>query len=245
MLEVTDLRKSYRGANGVVVALCGADLSVERGRVLGIVGRSGAGKTTLLRCLATLERPDSGEIRLGGRLLTGLSPVAVRRERQRIGLVFQGCNLLARRTAAANIALPLELSGWPRARIERRVEELLERVGLTERRGSFPAQLSGGERQRVAIARAIARAPEVLLLDEATAALDPVTAAAVLALLRQLNRELGLTMIMVTHQMGIVREFCDDVAVLDAGRIVECGPVSRVCTAPRQVVTRRLLEAAV
>lgn len=242
MVEVSGLVKHFPSRDGPVAVLDGVSFRVEPGRALGIVGLSGAGKTTLLRCLALLEAPSAGSIRLGDLVVEMADAAAIRVARQRLGLVFQGYNLLTRRTAAQNVALPLELAGWSTGEIAARVERLLALVGMSHRRDAYPAQLSGGERQRVAIARALAREPEVLLCDEATSALDPVTTTSILDLLRQINRSIGTTLIIVTHQIEIVRSFCDEIAVLDQGRIVEAGPVATVFNGASHPRTRELLK---
>jgi D-methionine transport system ATP-binding protein len=242
MVEVSGLVKRFPSRDGPVPVLDGVSFCVEPGRALGIVGLSGAGKTTLLRCLALLEAPSAGSIRLGDLVVEMADAAAVRVARQRLGLVFQGYNLLTRRTAAQNVALPLELADWSAGEIRARVERLLALVGMCQRRDAYPAQLSGGERQRIAIARALAREPEVLLCDEATSALDPVTTTSILDLLRQINRSIGTTLIIVTHQIEIVRSFCDEIAVLDQGRIVETGPVATVFERASHPRTRELLQ---
>jgi D-methionine transport system ATP-binding protein len=242
MVEVSGLVKHFPSRDGPVAVLDGVSFHVEPGRALGIVGLSGAGKTTLLRCLALLEAPSAGSIRLGDTVVDMADAAAVRVARQRLGLVFQGYNLLTRRTAAQNVALPLELAGWSAGEIRARIEHLLALVGMCQRWDAYPAQLSGGERQRIAIARALAREPEVLLCDEATSALDPVTTTSILDLLRQINRSIGTTLVIVTHQIEIVRSFCEEIAVLDEGRIVEAGPVATVFDRANHPRTRELLR---
>lgn len=244
MLEVRNLVKVFRGRRGTTTALDGVDLVVRRGEFFGVVGPSGAGKSTLVRCITLLERPTAGSIRLGGVELTRLRGAALRRQRRRIGLVFQHFHLLWSRTAAGNVALPLEIAGVPRDRIRRRVEELLDWVGLADKAGAYPAQLSGGQKQRVAIARALATEPELLLCDEPTSALDAATSRTVLELLQRVHRELGITVLLITHQLELVRAACQRVAVMDAGRIAECGPVDAVFGRPQAEATRRLLAAA-
>ncbi|PZN08442.1 MAG: ABC transporter [Bacillota bacterium] len=244
MLEIRDLTKVYPGRRGGVMALDGVSLTVERGEFFGVVGRSGAGKSTLVRCINLLERPTSGTIRVGGVELTRLRGAELRRARRRIGMVFQHFHLLWSRTVAGNVALPLEIAGVPRDRIRRRVAELLEWVGLADKADAYPAQLSGGQKQRVAIARALANQPELLLCDEPTSALDAATTRSVLNLLRRVNRELGLTVVLISHELDLVRAACDRVAVMHAGRVVECGPVQEVFARPRAEATRQLLAAA-
>jgi D-methionine transport system ATP-binding protein len=225
-------------------ALDAVSLEVPRGSVFGVIGRSGAGKSTLLRLINGLERPSAGEVRVDGIALAQADARALRRLRRRVGMIFQSFGLLAHRTVAANVALPLELAGVARDERAARVAALLARVGLSERADAYPARLSGGQRQRVGIARALATAPDILLCDEATSALDPETTRAVLALLGELNRELGLTIVLITHEMEVVRAVCDRVAVLDRGRLVESGAVDTVFADARHAATLALLGDA-
>ncbi len=226
---------------GEVLALDGVSLQVGRGEVLGIIGRSGAGKSTLIRCLNGLERPDSGKVEFEGQDLSRLGERGLQPLRRRIGMVFQHFNLLSARTVAQNVALPLRIAGVARGARAARVRELLELVGLPDKADAYPAQLSGGQKQRVGIARALAAGPSLLLCDEATSALDPETTRAILALLRDIRRRLGLSIVLITHEMSVVRAIADTVAVMEAGRIVERGPVDEVLAAPRHPLTRRLL----
>ncbi|WP_264843117.1 methionine ABC transporter ATP-binding protein [Caldinitratiruptor microaerophilus] len=242
MIVLKNVSKSFRTPAGTVPALVGVNLHVRKGEVFGIIGLSGAGKSTLIRTMALLEQPDEGAVYLDGRDVTHLRGAALRAERRRLGMIFQHFNLLRSRTAAENVALPLEIAGVPRAQIRRRVAELLDLVGLGDRAGAYPSQLSGGQKQRVAIARALATDPAVLLSDEATSALDPQTTRSILALLRDLGRRLGLTIVLVTHEMDVIRQVCDRVAVMEGGRIVEEGPVLEVFSRPRSAVTRAFLE---
>jgi D-methionine transport system ATP-binding protein len=244
MIHIENLHKTYATPDGQFEALKGIDLSIEQGEVFGIIGPSGAGKSTLVQCINLLERPDQGSITLGGQVLTGLSEPQLRGQRRRIGMVFQGFNLLARRTVYANVALPLEIAGVPPAEIPARVERLLALVGLEHLRDRHPSQISGGQKQRVGIARALANKPDVLLSDEATSALDPETTHNILALLRDINRKTGVTVVMITHQMEVVREICDRVAVLSQGQIVEMGRTQDIFAAPRHEVTRAMISAA-
>ncbi|MBO9664406.1 methionine ABC transporter ATP-binding protein [Dokdonella sp.] len=240
MIEFQGVYKDYAGTR----ALHPLDLSIERGEVFGVIGRSGAGKSTLLRSINRIERPSGGRVRVGGADVTALDDEGLRTLRRRIGMIFQHFNLLASKTVAQNVAFPLRLAGQPRAAIAARVRELLERVGIAAHADKYPAQLSGGQKQRVGIARALASAPEVLLCDEATSALDPETTASVLNLLGELNRELKLTIVLITHEMDVIRRVCDRVAVLDAGHLVESGSVADVFLHPRHETTRRfVLEA--
>ncbi len=226
---------------GEVRALDGVSLQVGRGEVLGIIGRSGAGKSTLIRCLNGLERPDAGRVEFEGHDLSRLDERALQPLRRRIGMVFQHFNLLSARTVAQNVTLPLRIGGIARKARATRVRELLDLVGLPDKAGAYPTQLSGGQRQRVGIARALAAGPSLLLCDEATSALDPETTRAILALLRDINRRLNLSIVLITHEMSVVRAIADTVAVMEAGRIVEQGPVGEVLAAPRHPLTQRLL----
>ena len=244
MIHIQNLHKTYATPHGRFEALRGISLDVAQGEVFGIIGPSGAGKSTLVQCINLLERPDDGTIAIGDQVLTGLSEVQLRQQRRRIGMVFQGFNLLARRTVYGNVALPLEIAGIARAEIPARVERLLALVGLEHLRDRYPSQISGGQKQRVGIARALANAPDVLLSDEATSALDPETTHNILALLRDINRKTGVTVVMITHQMEVVREVCDRVAVLAQGQIVEMGRTLDVFAAPRHEVTRAMVSAA-
>lgn len=242
MIAAHALHKHYHHQGKRIVALEDVSLRVEPGEIFGIIGRSGAGKSTLIRCLNLLERPDHGQVSMGDDELTTLDEAALQRRRQRIGMVFQHFNLLRSRTVAGNVRFPLELAGGLSAsQMDARVSELLARVGLTEHQHKRPGQLSGGQKQRVGIARALATRPDVLLCDEATSALDPETTDAILALLADLNRELGLTIVLITHDMRVIRQLCDSVAVLDHGRVVETGKVLDVFLSPAHVVTQGLL----
>ncbi|AHH94152.1 ATP-binding cassette domain-containing protein [Kutzneria viridogrisea] len=225
MITVDNLVKSFSSRAGSVRALNGVSLEVQAGSVCGVVGPSGAGKSTLARCIALLERPDSGAIRVDGTDLVSLDGSRLRAARRQIGVVPQGDSLLRQRTAAGNIALPLESAGVDGPVRRKRVGELLDLVGLTDKAASYPDQLSGGQRQRVAVARALAANPAVLLADEPTSALDPETTGSVLTVLDRARAELGVTVLVVTHDMAVVRRICDDVAVLEDGKVVEHGKV--------------------
>ncbi len=240
-IVIQSLRKRYRHNDAFVEALSGVNLIVERGAIQGVIGFSGAGKSTLLRCICALEKPDEGRILIDGSDVAHLDGAELRAARRRLGVVFQQLNLLRSRTAAANIALPLELSGTENSRIRERVAELLAWFGLEEKAGQYPSQLSGGQRQRVAIARALALNPAVLLTDEPTSALDPETTASVLDLLARVRKEFGVTILLITHELSAVRAICDRVAVLDAGRIVEDEPVDQLLTQPTSAAAIRLL----
>lgn len=245
MIDFHHVHKAYRVSGRDIPALQPTDLAIARGEVFGIIGHSGAGKSTLLRLINRLEEPSGGRIQIDGEDVTALDANGLRRFRQQVGMIFQHFNLLASKSVADNVALPLKLAGeLSRREIEQRVAELLERVGLSEHAKKYPAQLSGGQKQRVGIARALATKPKILLCDEATSALDPQTTASVLELLTQINRELNLTIVLITHEMDVIRRVCDRVAVMDAGVIVEQGPVSEVFLHPQHPTTKRfVLEA--
>jgi D-methionine transport system ATP-binding protein len=237
VVRLVDLKRSF----GTTAALDGVSLTVRKGEILGIIGRSGAGKSTLIRCLNGLERPDSGQVIVEGRDLARLSERELQPLRRRIGMIFQHFNLLSAKTVEDNVALPLKIEGRPKQERRQRAAELLQLVGLSEKAKAYPASLSGGQKQRVGIARALAARPALLLSDEATSALDPETTASILALLKDINRRLGLTIVLITHEMEVVRTIADRIAVIDAGRIVEEGPVWKVFAEPRSKVTRSLL----
>ena len=234
---------SARGKGEEVRALSGIDLSVTSGSILGVIGRSGAGKSTLIRLVNGLETPSGGRVVVDGTEVSGLDERGLRQVRRRIGMIFQHFNLLSSRTAFDNVALPLEIAGIPKADIQKRVEPLLDLVGLADKRYRYPAELSGGQKQRVGIARALATEPTVLLSDEATSALDPETTRSILDLLSSINRELGLTILLITHEMSVIRAVAREVAVIDAGRIVEHGDVFDVFTQPQHATTRSFLGA--
>lgn len=242
LIEFHNIHKSYQVEGKTIPALHEINLSIKRGEVFGVIGHSGAGKSTLLRLINLLERPTGGRLLLDGDDITGLDANGLRILRRQIGMIFQHFNLLSSKTVADNIALPMKLAGiYSRSQIKARVAELLERVGLSDHARKYPAQLSGGQKQRVGIARALACRPKILLCDEATSALDPQTTQSVLQLLGDINRELGLTIVMITHEMDAIRRVCDRVAVMDAGRIVELGPVSQVFLHPQHPTSRRFV----
>ncbi|WP_157245231.1 methionine ABC transporter ATP-binding protein [Nonomuraea typhae] len=236
MIQASGLRKQY----GDTVALDGVDLHVRRGEIFGVLGQSGAGKSTLLRCVNLLERPGAGTVTVDGQVLTRLGDRELNQARQRIGMIHQHFALLSSRTVAGNVAFPLEVMGVARAERERRVAELLDLVGLGGRGGDRPNQLSGGQKQRVGIARALAGNPSVLLSDEATSALDPATTASILDLLKRLNRELGLTILLITHEMNVVKAVCDSVAIMSGGRIEESGTIAELIRTPGARLTREI-----
>ena len=245
MIDLQNIFQTYQGATGPVEALRGVDLHIKAGEVYGIIGRSGAGKSSLVRVINLLNRPTAGTVSVGGRELTSLGDDALRVARRDIGIIFQHFNLLSSRTVYDNVALPLEIAGLSASEIKTRVEPLLDLVGLTALRDRYPAQISGGQKQRVGIARALANRPKVLLSDEATSALDPETTRSILGLLKQINKEFGLTIVLITHQMQVIKQIADRVAVIDAGRIVESGPVIDVFTRPQHETTRSLIAEIV
>lgn len=242
MISVENLSKSYRGSHGTIAALQNIQLTIEPGEIFGIAGYSGAGKSTLLRCLNRLEEADSGRIVVDGLDLRRLNRKQLALARRSIGMIFQHFNLLDSRDVAENIALPLEMAGQPPADRQKRVHELAELVGLSDKLRARPSQLSGGQKQRVGIARALALNPRVLLCDEATSALDPPTALQILDLLVDLNQRLGLTVVLVTHQLEIIRSFCPRMALLDQGRIVELGSTAAILQSPQSDAGRKFLE---
>lgn len=241
MIELTHVSKTFQSANGPIDALTDVTLTVGDGEIFGIIGLSGAGKSTLVRCMNLLERPTSGEVRIDGKDLTLLPEKELLKTRQSIGMIFQGFNLLEQRNVIKNICFPLEIAGVPRKEARVRAEELLQLVGLTDRARSYPSQLSGGQKQRVAIARALATSPKYLLCDEATSALDPTTTQAILDLIKRINETLGVTVVVITHEMKVVDQICDRVAVIDNSRIAEIGDVSTVFTAPQSDIAKELI----
>lgn len=226
-------------------ALNGIDLHIPAGQVFGIIGQSGAGKSTLIRCINMLETPDTGDIWVDTVHINRLPPNELRQARKSIGMIFQHFNLLSSRTVAGNVAYPLEIARVARPTIKTRVQEMLDLVGLAEKSDVYPAQLSGGQKQRVGIARALANRPNVLLCDEATSALDPETTKSVLHLLKDINRKMGLTIVLITHEMLVIQEVCDVVAVIEDGKIQECGPVIDVFTKPQATATRRMIQGSI
>jgi D-methionine transport system ATP-binding protein len=240
-IHLVDLGKHFVTGQQHVQALHDINLQIRRGEVFGIIGRSGAGKSSLLRSLNRLEQPSSGQVLIDGEDIVGFDRARLARLRQRTGMIFQHFNLMTSKTVGDNVGLPLRLAGVPRAERERRVDELLQLVGLQDRRDAYPAQLSGGQKQRVGIARALVLQPDLLLCDEATSALDPESTQSILALLRDINRRLGLTIVLITHEMEVIRDLCDRVVVLEHGQVVEQGEVWRVFGDPQHAVTRALL----
>ena len=241
MIELKHLGKIYSSASGSVEALKDVNLTIADGEIFGIIGLSGAGKSTLVRCINLLERPTSGEVLVDGQNIMTLSQKELLQVRRQIGMIFQGFNLLMQRTCLKNVCFPMELSGVPKAQAEKKALELLDLVGLKEKASAYPAQLSGGQKQRVAIARALATDPKVLLCDEATSALDPTTTNSILALLKELNQKLGVTVVIITHQMSVIEEICTRVAILDGGEVAEEGRVEDIFAHPATDAARRLV----
>ena len=244
MITLENVTKVY-GNKTQVKALNGISLSVKAGEIFGIIGKSGAGKSTLVRCINMLERPTSGRVIIDERDMTTLSDSRLRRERKSIGMIFQHFNLLSSRTVFDNIAFPLELTDTPKEIIRNKVEGLLELVGLSDRKSNYPSQLSGGQKQRVGIARALASDPKILLCDEATSALDPQTTTAILALLQDINKRLGITIIIITHEMAVVKDICDRVAVIEGGYIKECGRVVDIFTNPQSETMQEFVKSII
>ena len=241
MIELKHLGKTYRAPDKEIVALDDINLTIRDGEVFGIIGLSGAGKSTLVRCLNLLEVPTAGEVLVDGKSLTRLSRKELLKLRQSIGMIFQSFNLLEQRSVIGNVCLPLEIAGVRRREARERARELLELVGLSDRADSYPSQLSGGQKQRVAIARALATNPKYILCDEATSALDPNTTRSILELLRQINQDLGVTIVVITHEMKVIDQICDRVAVIDHSHIAEEGLVSEVFTNPQSQIARDLI----
>ena len=241
MIEIKHLSKTFGVSGGTVDALKDITLTIPDGEIYGIIGMSGAGKSTLVRCINMLERPTSGEVLIDGKSMTELSQRELREKRRDITMIFQGFNLLMQRNCLKNVCFPLELAGVKKADAEKRAAELLELVGLGDKFKSYPAQLSGGQQQRVAIARALATHPEILLCDEATSALDPQTTQSILSLIRDIHDRLGITVIIITHQMSVVEQICTRVAILDGGEVAEEGAVSDVFSSPKSEAAKRLV----
>ena len=241
IIEIQNLSKTFGVGEGQVAALDDVSLSVEQGEIFGIIGLSGAGKSTLVRCINLLERPDAGQILFHGEDLMGLKEKQLRQQRRKISMIFQSFNLLDHRTSLDNICFPLELAGVSKKDARKRAMELLEMVGLPDKKDAYPVQLSGGQKQRIAIARALASNPEVLLCDEATSALDPQTTRDVLRLIQDINKRLGITVIIITHDMSVIEEICGRVAILNHGKVAEIGTVESVFSSPKSEAGRRLV----
>ncbi len=242
MIEIRSLSKAFTDKNGTVNALKNINLDIKKGDIYGIIGLSGAGKSTLIRCINRLEEPTSGNILIDEQDIMGLNKEELLKLRRRIGMIFQDFNLLSRRDCSKNIAFPLEVSNCPKDFIETRVNELLTLVGLENKKHSYPSKLSGGQKQRVAIARAIAANADILLCDEATSALDPSTTKSILTLLKEINTSFGITIILITHQMEVIKEICNKVAVISEGEIVEQGATFELFSKPNNPVTKRFLS---
>ena len=243
IIELKNISKTFQTEDGVFTAVDDVSLSVKKGEIFGIIGYSGAGKSTLVRAINLLGRPTSGSVTVRGKDFLSLSARELREERKKIGMIFQHFNLMKSRTVEANVAFPLKKSGLSKAEISERVKELLKLVEIEGKAKDFPSQLSGGQKQRVAIARALANNPDILLCDEATSALDPTTTRSILALLKRLNKELGLTIVIITHQMEVIKEICDKVAVMENGKVVEQGEVFDIFARAKHEVTRRFIRS--
>ena len=241
IIQIKHLTKTFGSGEGAVTALEDINLDIQSGEIFGIIGLSGAGKSTLVRCINLLERPTSGSVVVNGKEMTSLTERELRQARRSVTMIFQGFNLLMQRTVLQNVCFPMEISGVSKQRQKERALELLELVGLQDKAGAYPAQLSGGQKQRVAIARALATDPKVLLCDEATSALDPTTTASILELLKDLNEKLGVTVVVITHQMSVIEEICSRVAIIADSHIVESGAVSEVFRHPKTSAARQLI----
>ena len=241
MIELKNITKNFGTGGSQVHALHDVTLTVKDGEIFGIIGLSGAGKSTLVRCINLLERPTSGTVTVDGKELTAMDRKALLQVRRSIGMIFQSFNLLEQRTVLQNICYPLEIAGWKKKDAAGRARELLALVGLSDKAAAYPSQLSGGQKQRVAIARALAPNPRYILCDEATSALDPTTTQSILALLKEINRNLGVTIVVITHEMRVIDQICDRVAVIDHGRIAEMGPVSQVFINPQSAIAKELI----
>lgn len=242
MIKIENLSKTFAMQSGSVAALQDINLTIEDGDIYGIIGMSGAGKSTLVRCINLLERPTSGKVVVNGKDLCTLNPAQLRDARRDITMIFQQFNLLMQRTCLANIIFPMELAGVKKADAEAKAMELLTMVGLPDKANAYPAQLSGGQKQRIAIARALATNPKVLLCDEATSALDPDTTRSILRLIQDINKKLGITVVVITHQMSVVEEICSHVAILDGGHVVESGEVREIFQNPQTEAARKLVS---
>ena len=241
IIRIDNLTKTFLVDGAPFDALKGVSLEVQKGEIFGIIGLSGAGKSTLVRCINVLEHPTQGTVEVNGQQLTQLSPKALRLARRKISMIFQGFHLLMQRTCLQNVCFPMELEGVPKAKARQRALELLKTVGLEEKANAYPAQLSGGQKQRVAIARALASDPDVLLCDEATSALDPKTTREILSLIQDINKRLGVTVVVITHDMKVIEGICGKVAILNQGEVAEWGTVEEVFTNPRTEAGRRLV----
>ncbi len=241
MIEIKNLSKTFETKDGSVEALKDVNIDVRDGDIFGIIGMSGAGKSTLVRCINVLERPTSGSVIIDGEDVSKLAEKELRAVRRKVTMIFQGFNLLMQRTCLKNICFPLELAGVKKAEAETRAKELLEIVGLPDKANAYPSQLSGGQQQRIAIARALATDPKVLLCDEATSALDPKTTQSILALIKEINEKTGITVVVITHQMSVVEQICNRVAILDGGEVAEIGDVGKIFATPQSDAAKRLV----
>ena len=241
LIELNHLTKTFKGKTQTVDALKDINLHIEQGDIFGIIGMSGAGKSTLVRCINFLEQPTSGNVVIDGKDLASLSSKELRQLRQQVSMIFQHFNLLSQRDVRGNISFAMEIAGMKRPQIEKRIDELLEIVGLTDRQHNYPSQLSGGQQQRVAIARALATNPKIILCDEATSALDPTTTTSILNLLRDINRKMGITIVIITHEMSVVESTCTHVAIIDDGQLAECGTVESVFSQPKSAAAKKLI----
>ena len=241
IIQIQHLTKNFGGGAEEVRALTDINLDIRQGEIFGIIGLSGAGKSTLVRCMNLLERPTSGTVLVDGKDMTALSEKELRLQRRKITMIFQSFNLLMQRTCLRNVCFPMEIAGVPRPQARKRAEELLDLVGLADKAGAYPSQLSGGQKQRVAVARALATEPKVLLCDEATSALDPTTTVSILELLKDLNAKLGVTVVVITHQMSVIEAICSRVAILDGGTVAELGDVQEIFSHPSTDAARRLV----
>lgn len=243
MIEFQNVAKTFKFGDREVNAVKDVSLSIQQGEIFGIIGFSGAGKSTLLRLVNLLESPTHGTVQVQGVDINSLTPKEVRKLRRRIGMIFQNFNLFSSRTVAGNVAYPLKLAGVPKKEINERVAELLSFVGLTEKANDYPEQLSGGQKQRVGIARALATSPDILICDEATSALDPDTTGEILRLLKKVNKDLGITILLITHEMNVIQQICDRVAVMENGAVIESNSVFDIFTNPQHLTTQRFIQS--
>lgn len=241
IVELAGVGKTFPGPQGEIVALDGIDISIKKGDIFGVIGMSGAGKSTLVRCINLLERPTQGKVFFDGQELTAMTAPKLRQARRSISMIFQQFNLLMQKTCLKNVCFPMEIAGVKPSEAKKRAMELLNIVGLPDKANAYPAQLSGGQKQRVAIARALASDPQVLLCDEATSALDPTTTRSILALIKDINRRLGITAVIITHEMAVIEEICTHVAILDEGKAVEIGMVEEIFSNPKTEAARKLV----
>jgi D-methionine transport system ATP-binding protein len=242
MIVISNLNKTYKTPKGTVTALENINLRIEKGDIFGIIGFSGAGKSTLIRCLNRLEEPDSGSIEIEGKVITQLNQSELQQARRKIGMIFQQFNLLDSKTVFQNVAFPLKVAGHPKPYIQKRVREILDLVQLSDKENVYPFQLSGGQKQRVGIARALVNEPDVLLSDEATSALDPQTTYSILELLKDINRKLHLTIVLITHELDVLQHICNNMAVIENGRIVETGSVDKFFLNPESDTAKRFVK---